>query len=77
MPDEFRRYRDQLGHEFTSAVSPELAKAKGYTDISKESEPLTRDGRPAAPKSAPRDKVAKAAPKPTAPSTGTDTTKGA
>ncbi len=78
MPTEFRRYRDQLGHEFSSAVSPELAKSKNWTDVTSESNPATTsDGRAIAAKPAAWDKVAKAATKPTAPSTGTDTNKGA
>ncbi|MFC0623235.1 hypothetical protein [Kribbella deserti] len=58
MPTEFRRYRDQLGHVFSSAVSTELAKEKGWTEVKDDKSPATaRDGRPAAPQPAPRDKV--------------------
>lgn len=56
---EFRRYRDEHGHEFSSAVSDELARSKGLKDITSDTEPaLNRDGQPRAAKPAPRKQAA-------------------
>jgi hypothetical protein len=53
---EFKRYRDEHGHEFTSA----LAEPKpGWKDITSKDEPaLDRDGTPRAAKPASRERAA-------------------
>lgn len=44
---KFKRYRDGNGSEFSSAVSDELAQAKGWTDITSKDNPAAdRQGKP-------------------------------
>lgn len=43
----FKRYRNELGGEFTSGVSDELAAQKGWTDITDDEHPaVDANGRP-------------------------------
>lgn len=73
MPD-FKRYRDDNGAEFTQAVSAELAKKKGWTDITDDEHPaVDTNGRPLATKPGERKTAAKAA-KPTAAASTANTT---
>lgn len=58
----FKRYRDGNGGEFSSAVSDELAREKGWTDITSDDEPATdRQGKPLPAKPTDRKAFAKAA----------------
>lgn len=65
---EFKRYRDANGSEFSSAVSPELARKRELTDITSDDNPAVgTDGKPLAAKPASKPKSAVAKPGPTTP----------
>jgi hypothetical protein len=59
---KFKRYRDGNGSEFSSAVSDELAQAKGWADVTSADNPAAdRQGRPLPAKPAGRMAVAQTA----------------
>lgn len=63
---EFKRYRDDNGAEFTQAVSAELAKKKGWTDITDDEHPAVDTNSRPLPTQPGERKIAAKAVKPTA-----------